>query len=444
MFLLGLQAAAWRVPFLPTRVGLGSDILRDNDRVRIVTSPFDDGEELVAVPALTMDAAFVHMNRADARGNGQYLGPDPYMDDLFLGAAERRFLSAERIVPTEDLAKEGPPQSLLISRLLVDGVIEAPNGAHFTSCDPDYPRDEAFQKQYAAAAKSPEAWAEFRAGLARPQRGRVPGPAAPRRRSPVTDQLAGLVERADVCVVAMAECFRGDGEILANPIGTIPMIGGRLARATFEPDLAMTDGEARLIANDEAFEWPERQGRRALQPVPADVRLGVERPPPRRDGRHPDRPVRQPELRRHRRLPAAEGAAARLPGRAGQHDQRHHLVLGAEPHARRCCASASTRCAASATTAPPRSASRRPGSTRSASSSPTSPCSTSTRADHRMRLRSVHPGVTVDEVQARHRLRARRARRRRPSTRLPTPDELELIDTVIDPAGLRFTEVPRG
>jgi acyl CoA:acetate/3-ketoacid CoA transferase alpha subunit len=162
MFLLGLQAAAWRVPFLPTRVGLGSDILRDNDRVRMVTSPFDDAEELVAVPALTMDAAFVHMNRSDARGNGQYLGPDPYMDDLFLGAATQRYLSAERIVPTEDLAKEGPPQSLLISRLHVDGVIEAPNGAHFTSCDPDYPRDEAFQKQYAASAKSPEAWAEFR------------------------------------------------------------------------------------------------------------------------------------------------------------------------------------------------------------------------------------------------------------------------------------------
>jgi glutaconate CoA-transferase subunit A len=164
MFLLGLQAAAWRVPFLPTRVGLGSDILRDNDRVRMVTSPFDDGEELVAVPALTMDAAFVHMNRADARGNGQYLGPDPYMDDLFLGAASRRYLSAERIVPTGQLAEEGPPQSLLISRLHVDGVIEAPNGAHFTSCDPDYGRDEAFQKQYAASAKSPEAWVEFRAG----------------------------------------------------------------------------------------------------------------------------------------------------------------------------------------------------------------------------------------------------------------------------------------
>jgi acyl CoA:acetate/3-ketoacid CoA transferase beta subunit len=63
--------------------------------------------------------------------------------------------------------------------------------------------------------------------------------------------------RAEVCVVAIAECFRGDGEIVANPIGTIPMIGGRLARATFEPDLMATDGEAALIANDPAFEWPE-------------------------------------------------------------------------------------------------------------------------------------------------------------------------------------------
>jgi acyl CoA:acetate/3-ketoacid CoA transferase beta subunit len=64
------------------------------------------------------------------------------------------------------------------------------------------------------------------------------------------------VSRADICVVALAECFRGDGEIVANPIGTIPMIAGRLARATFAPDLMATDGEAALIANDEAFAWP--------------------------------------------------------------------------------------------------------------------------------------------------------------------------------------------
>lgn len=68
----------------------------------------------------------------------------------------------------------------------------------------------------------------------------------------MSDTLSSLVTRADVCAVAVADCFRGDGELLANPIGTIPMIGGRLARATWEPDLVMTDGEAALIANDEA------------------------------------------------------------------------------------------------------------------------------------------------------------------------------------------------
>jgi acyl CoA:acetate/3-ketoacid CoA transferase beta subunit len=55
--------------------------------------------------------------------------------------------------------------------------------------------------------------------------------------------------RGEVCVVALAECFRGDGEILGNPIGNVPVMGGRLARATFEPDLVMTDTEARLVVN---------------------------------------------------------------------------------------------------------------------------------------------------------------------------------------------------
>jgi acyl CoA:acetate/3-ketoacid CoA transferase beta subunit len=55
-----------------------------------------------------------------------------------------------------------------------------------------------------------------------------------------------MVSRADHCCVAVAECFRGDGEIVANPIGTIPRIGGLLARRSFEPDLVMTDGEAML------------------------------------------------------------------------------------------------------------------------------------------------------------------------------------------------------
>lgn len=162
MFLLGLRAAAWRVPFLPTRAGLGSDLFRANPGLRTVRSPYPDGEELVAAPALELDAAIVHLNRGDERGNAQYLGVDPYFDDLFLQAARKRFVSVERIIPTENFLTEGPVQTLLIHRYLTDAIVEAPHGAHFTSCVPDYERDEAFQAEYAASARSTEAWAAFR------------------------------------------------------------------------------------------------------------------------------------------------------------------------------------------------------------------------------------------------------------------------------------------
>jgi glutaconate CoA-transferase, subunit A len=159
----GLLAAAHRLPFLPIRAGLGSDVPRVNPGLRTVRSPYADGEELVAMPALRLDAALVHLNRADAAGNGQYLGPDPYFDDLFCLAAERAYLSCERIVPTAGLAASGPPQSLVVNRAMVHGVVEAPWGAHFTSCVPDYGRDEAFQAAYAAAAADPADWHRFRA-----------------------------------------------------------------------------------------------------------------------------------------------------------------------------------------------------------------------------------------------------------------------------------------
>ncbi|WP_308206956.1 CoA transferase subunit A [Actinoallomurus rhizosphaericola] len=162
MFMFGLYAAAHRLPFLPTPSGLGSDVMRVNPELRTVRSPYEDGEELVAMPALTMDVALIHLNRADRRGNGQYLGPDPYLDDLFAKAAARTYVSCERLVETADLLKEGPVQSLLISRSHVTGVVETPNGAHFTSCEPDHGRDEAFQRAYAAAAGDPAAWTAFR------------------------------------------------------------------------------------------------------------------------------------------------------------------------------------------------------------------------------------------------------------------------------------------
>jgi glutaconate CoA-transferase, subunit A len=163
MFLLGLQAAAWRVPFLPTRVGLGSDVVERQPEIRTVRSPYDDGEELAAMPALTLDVALVHQNRADVAGNAQFLGPDLYFDDLMCQAATRSFVTCEQIVDTAEFPNHGTHHTQRISRLWTDGVCEAPNGAHFTSCVPDYERDEAFQKEYAASAASAEAWEQWRA-----------------------------------------------------------------------------------------------------------------------------------------------------------------------------------------------------------------------------------------------------------------------------------------
>lgn len=161
MFLAGLRAASQRLPFLPMRAGLGSDVMVNNPQLRTVTSPYADGEELVAVPALDLDVALVHMNRADVHGNATYLGPDPYMDDLFCMAAKEAYVSCEQIVDTAGLTVDTPVQRLLLSRMMVSGVVETPNGAHFTTCVPDYQRDEAFQKAYAKAAADDEAWKRF-------------------------------------------------------------------------------------------------------------------------------------------------------------------------------------------------------------------------------------------------------------------------------------------
>ncbi len=166
MLRCGLQAAAQRLPFLPIRAGLGSSVPDFwEGELSTVTSPYpapEGGfETLIAMPALRLDAAFVHMNLGDAQGNAAYTGIDPYFDDLFLMAADRRYLSVEQVVPTDELVKAVPPQALLINRMMVDSVVEAPGGAHFTTAAPDYGRDEKFLRHYAEATASDETWQKF-------------------------------------------------------------------------------------------------------------------------------------------------------------------------------------------------------------------------------------------------------------------------------------------
>src|SRR5690606_17337813 len=100
MLLLGLRAAAWRIPFIPTSVGLGTGVVKLNPDLRLVDSPYDD-REWVAMPALPLDVALIHVDRADERGVCQVKGPDIYMDEWFARAARHTIVSCDELVDTD-------------------------------------------------------------------------------------------------------------------------------------------------------------------------------------------------------------------------------------------------------------------------------------------------------------------------------------------------------
>ena len=150
----GLRAAAMNLPFLPTRVGLGTDVLTYNPELKYVTSPYNDAEKLVAMPALKLDVALIHVNKSDEKGNTQIVGPDPFFDELFARAASKTFVSSEDVVSTQDLGGKDGAIFNRFERSLVTGVLHAPCGAHPTSCAPNYGFDIKHLKEYSEAAKS--------------------------------------------------------------------------------------------------------------------------------------------------------------------------------------------------------------------------------------------------------------------------------------------------
>jgi glutaconate CoA-transferase subunit A len=150
----GLRAAAMKMSFLPTRVGMGTDVLKHNPEIKFITSPYSDGEQYVAMPALHLYVALLHVNKSDHKGNTQIVGPDPFFDEMFARAATKTYVSSEEVVETSDLGgKEGAIYNRF-ERSLVSGVIHAPGGAHPTSCAPNYGFDMEHLKEYSAAAKS--------------------------------------------------------------------------------------------------------------------------------------------------------------------------------------------------------------------------------------------------------------------------------------------------
>jgi acyl CoA:acetate/3-ketoacid CoA transferase beta subunit len=257
----------------------------------------------------------------------------------------------------------------------------------------------------------------------------------------MSDLLSMEVTRAEVCCVAVAECFRGDGERLANPIGIIPMIGGRLARETFEPDLVMTDGFAAFAANplppgadpaDAVVEaWnPYPQMFSVLWNGRRHVMMGASQVD--RYGNQNIACIGEWQAPR-RQLLGFRGA----PGNTICHTTSYWVP---SHHDRAFVEKVDVVCGV--------------GYDRAAQLGPVASRFHEIRRvvsnlgvfdfdtpDHRMRLRSLHPGVTVDDVVAATGFELV-IDGDIPDTELPTDEQLRLIREVIDPDGQREREVP--
>ena len=152
MMLLGLRAAAWNLPYIPTSIGLGTDIIKMNPHLKLVESPYDD-KEWVAMPALNLDVALIHVDRADERGVCQIKGPDHYMDDWFARAAKNTIVSCDELVATDYFHQEDEARYVFWERAQTNVVVNLPGGAHPSSCNPLYGYDTKHFKEYAASAK---------------------------------------------------------------------------------------------------------------------------------------------------------------------------------------------------------------------------------------------------------------------------------------------------
>jgi len=141
---LAVSAAAMGVPYLPARTALGTDIVRDHQRLREVTCPFT-GERLLAVGALRPDLTILHAQRCDRHGNAHLWGNLGISLEA-ARAAETVLLTCEELV--DDAIITGDPNRTLVPGFLVSAVAEVPFGSHPSPTQGYVNRDDRFYDEY--------------------------------------------------------------------------------------------------------------------------------------------------------------------------------------------------------------------------------------------------------------------------------------------------------
>ncbi|MFD4004272.1 CoA-transferase subunit beta [Streptomyces rubiginosohelvolus] len=239
------------------------------------------------------------------------------------------------------------------------------------------------------------------------------------------------VTRAEYCVIACAEAWRGDGEILASPMGAVPSVGARLARRTFAPELLLTDGEATLVGPDgEAEGWlPYRRHLALVTGGRRHVMMGASQID--RFGNQNISCIGEWEQPTRQLLGVRGAPVNTLNNPVSYWIPRHSPRVFVERVDMICGVGHD-----SARAAGP-SATRFHRIPRVVSDLGVFDFAT---PDRSMRLASLHPGVTVDQVREATGF-ALTVPADVPNTRAPSPAELALIREVIDPARTRDREV---
>ena len=154
-----MQAAAYRLPFIPTKAGVGTDVLELHpETTRLETDPAT-GDTYVAATPLPVDVAVVHGHAADARGNVRVDPKLVWMDSEMVKAAATTVATVEQIVPERRF--RDAPHLTTYPRFVIDAVAEAPWGAYPTSNFPSYTHDATFFRAYSKATRDPAEWEKF-------------------------------------------------------------------------------------------------------------------------------------------------------------------------------------------------------------------------------------------------------------------------------------------
>ncbi len=139
------------IPFMPVHGIHGTDYEKIRKDFRKISDPYSE-KDIFVVPAIKPDVCLIHALKADRWGNLIISGSEA--NRLAALAAERTIATVERIVPEEEFkAKRG---ETFLSSLHVDLVVEAPLGAHPTSCSGYYPLDREHVAEYLSSAKDPD------------------------------------------------------------------------------------------------------------------------------------------------------------------------------------------------------------------------------------------------------------------------------------------------